>query len=200
MLAIFSTLAAPAWFARAKDGLDSPLLPEDMLGLLTLILVPVQILLIVVSMIAFNQEWHVEEERPIGGPPLAGEDDEYAAPPPAPATSPASEQALLLLAGLDQVRAVLAHAVDEVADLAPGQRPLGRRRQQPAQVVRVGVGASQAASSSGSRTTGIRSWIGRSSSFGSQVTIAQLCRTPSPERSVSSAQMPAKANSSPPDG
>ena len=57
----------PGWFARSKDGLDSPALPEDMLGLLTLILVPVQILLIVVAMIAFNQEWHVEEERPIGG-------------------------------------------------------------------------------------------------------------------------------------
>lgn len=86
ILAIFSAIAAPAWFSRAKDGLDSPLLPEDLLGLLTLILVPVQILLIVISMIAFNQEWHVEEERPIGGQPLAGEDDDEGyAPPPAPA-------------------------------------------------------------------------------------------------------------------
>jgi lysylphosphatidylglycerol synthetase-like protein (DUF2156 family) len=83
VLAIFSAIAAPAWFARAKDGLDSPLLPEDLLGLLTVILVPVQILLIVVSMIAFNQEWHVEEERPIGGTPLAGEDEGEALPPPA---------------------------------------------------------------------------------------------------------------------
>jgi lysylphosphatidylglycerol synthetase-like protein (DUF2156 family) len=80
ILTIFATIAAPAWFERSKDGLDSPALPEDLLGLLTVVLVPVQILLIVVSLVAFNQEWHVEEERPIGGAPLAGEDD----PPPAP--------------------------------------------------------------------------------------------------------------------
>ncbi len=27
---------------------------------------PVQVILIAVAMVAFNQEWHVEEERPIG--------------------------------------------------------------------------------------------------------------------------------------
>jgi hypothetical protein len=66
ILAIFCAIAAPAWFDRAKDGLDSPLLPEELLGLLTLIMVPVQVLLVAVAMIAFNQNWHVEEERPIG--------------------------------------------------------------------------------------------------------------------------------------
>jgi peptidoglycan/LPS O-acetylase OafA/YrhL len=76
VLAIFAAIAAPAWFDRSKDGLDSPALPEDLLGLLTLILVPVQLILIAVAMIAFNQEWHVEEERPIGGRPLHGEDGE----------------------------------------------------------------------------------------------------------------------------
>jgi hypothetical protein len=80
ILAIFAAIAGPAWFERAKDGLNSPALPEDLLGLLTLILVPVQLLLIVIAMVAFNQEWHVEEERPIGGAPLAGEGD----PPPPP--------------------------------------------------------------------------------------------------------------------
>jgi hypothetical protein len=35
-------------------------------------------------MVAFNQDWHVEEERPIGGQPLHGEDgDRGAAPAPA---------------------------------------------------------------------------------------------------------------------
>ena len=76
IMAIFAAVAAPGWFARDKEGLDSPLLPEDLIGLLVVILVFVQILLIVVAMIAFSQEWHVEEERPIGGRPLAGEDDE----------------------------------------------------------------------------------------------------------------------------
>ncbi len=84
ILAIFAAIAAPEWFARSKDGLDSPALPEDLLGLLTLIVVPVQLLLIVVAMIGFAQEWHVEEERPIGGRPLHGEDDDSrAAPAPA---------------------------------------------------------------------------------------------------------------------
>jgi hypothetical protein len=67
ILAIFAAVAAPGWFARAKDGLDSPALPEELLGLLTLLLVPVQLVLIAIALIAFNQEWHVEEERPIGG-------------------------------------------------------------------------------------------------------------------------------------
>jgi hypothetical protein len=66
ILAIFAGIAAPAWFDRAKDGLSSPLLPEELLGLLTLLLVPVQVILIAVAMVAFNQEWHVEEERQIG--------------------------------------------------------------------------------------------------------------------------------------
>jgi lysylphosphatidylglycerol synthetase-like protein (DUF2156 family) len=67
ILAIFAAISAPAWFDRAKDGLSSPALPEELLGLLTLLLVPVQVMLIAVAMVAFNQNWHVEEERPIGG-------------------------------------------------------------------------------------------------------------------------------------
>ena len=85
VLAIFAAIAAPDWFARAKEGLESPALPEDLLGLLTAIVIPVQVLLIIVCLIGFNQEWHVEEERPIGGEPLAGEDDRAGGPAPAPA-------------------------------------------------------------------------------------------------------------------
>lgn len=76
IMTIFAGVAAPGWFARSKDGLDSPVLPEDLVGLLIVVLIPVQILLIIVSLIAFGQEWHVEEERPVGGEPLAGEDDD----------------------------------------------------------------------------------------------------------------------------
>jgi hypothetical protein len=78
ILAIFAAVAAPAWFARSKDGLSSPALPEDFLGLLTILVIPVQLLLITVAMVGFNQNWHVEEERPVGGVPLPGEheDDE----------------------------------------------------------------------------------------------------------------------------
>src|SRR3954454_5874295 len=84
ILAIFAGIAAPAWFDRSKDGLSNPALPPDLLGLLCLLLVPVQVILIAVAMVAFNQDWHVEEERPIGDelPPVEeppsgpAEDDE----------------------------------------------------------------------------------------------------------------------------
>ena len=66
ILAIFAGIAAPAWFDRAKDGLSDPALPPDLLGLLTLVMVPLQVILIAVAMVAFNQDWHVEEERQIG--------------------------------------------------------------------------------------------------------------------------------------
>jgi hypothetical protein len=87
ILAIFAAIAAPDWFARSKDGLDSPALPEDLLGLLTVIVVPVQLILIAVAMIGFTQEWHVEEERPIGGQRLhgEGESDDAGGVAPAPA-------------------------------------------------------------------------------------------------------------------
>jgi lysylphosphatidylglycerol synthetase-like protein (DUF2156 family) len=78
IMAIFAAIAAPHWFARNKVGLSSPALPEDLLGLLTLIVVAVQLVLVAVAMVGFNQEWHVEEERPIpggGGGPAAYEDD-----------------------------------------------------------------------------------------------------------------------------
>jgi hypothetical protein len=67
IMAIFAAVSAPGWFARAKDGLESPALPEDLIGLLVVVIIPVQLVLVIVSMVAFNQEWHVEEERPVGG-------------------------------------------------------------------------------------------------------------------------------------
>jgi hypothetical protein len=78
ILAIFAGIAAPAWFDRAKDGLSNPALPPDLLGVLCLVLVPVQVILIAVAMVAFNQDWHVEEERPIGDeiPPSQGSESD----------------------------------------------------------------------------------------------------------------------------
>ncbi len=78
LMAIFAAVAADGWFARAKTGLSDPALPPDLLGVLTLVVIPVQLLLIVVAMIGFNQAWNVEEERPIGGRSGPGD----AAPPP----------------------------------------------------------------------------------------------------------------------
>lgn len=74
IMIIFAAVAAGGWFARDKPGLESPMLPEDLLGLLTLIVIPVQLLLLVVAMVGFNQQWSVEEERPIGDRPPPGPD------------------------------------------------------------------------------------------------------------------------------
>jgi protein-S-isoprenylcysteine O-methyltransferase Ste14 len=67
ILLIFAAVSAPAWFDRSKDGFTSPALPEDLLGLLTFILVPVQVLLIAFAMRGFAQAWNVEVERPADG-------------------------------------------------------------------------------------------------------------------------------------
>ena len=85
LLAIFAAVATPTWFARAKDGLSSPALPEELLGTLTLLVVPIQLILIVIALVGFNQNWHVEEERPIGGGTGYPEDDPDPDGAPAPA-------------------------------------------------------------------------------------------------------------------
>jgi hypothetical protein len=61
ILIIFAAVAAPAWFARDKAGFSSPPLPEPLLGLLTLALIPVSLLLIVFSLRGFQQGWNIEE-------------------------------------------------------------------------------------------------------------------------------------------
>jgi len=76
ILAIFAGIAAPAWFDRSKEGLSNPALPPDLLGILCLLLVPLQVILIAVAMVAFNQDWHVEEERPIGDEIPPGDEPE----------------------------------------------------------------------------------------------------------------------------
>jgi fatty acid desaturase len=62
VLAIFALVAGPDWFARDKVGYTDPTLPAALLGVITLGLIPVQMLLIVVSMWGFSQKWNVEEE------------------------------------------------------------------------------------------------------------------------------------------
>jgi lysylphosphatidylglycerol synthetase-like protein (DUF2156 family) len=59
---VVAIVAAPAWFDRDKAGFADPALPPGILGLLTAILVPVQILLIAFAMRAFSQKWNIEVE------------------------------------------------------------------------------------------------------------------------------------------
>src|SRR3954469_13999158 len=62
VLLVFAAIAAPGWFDRDATGYDNPGLPPGLLGLLTLILIPVEFLLIVFAMRGFSQKWNVEIE------------------------------------------------------------------------------------------------------------------------------------------
>ncbi|HEX8065857.1 MAG TPA: hypothetical protein VF520_04960 [Thermoleophilaceae bacterium] len=62
LLLVVAAIAAPAWFDRDQSGYDKPTLDAGLLGLLTLLIVPIQFLLIVFAMRGFNQQWNVEVE------------------------------------------------------------------------------------------------------------------------------------------
>jgi hypothetical protein len=85
ILAIFCAVGANSWFSRDKAGFDEALLPSSLIGLLVVILALLQIVLIAFALYGFNQEWHVEEERPIG----SGEDYGAGAAPDDGAPQPA---------------------------------------------------------------------------------------------------------------
>jgi hypothetical protein len=79
LLLIFALVAGPGWFARDKTGFAQPAINAGVLGTLTLLIVPVQMLLIAFAMRGFRQGWNVELERREAGAELFGE------PPPHPA-------------------------------------------------------------------------------------------------------------------
>jgi hypothetical protein len=62
LFAVVAAVAGPAWFDRDKAGFEDPALDPAILGLLTLIIVPVQVLLIAFAMRGFQQQWNVEIE------------------------------------------------------------------------------------------------------------------------------------------
>jgi presenilin-like A22 family membrane protease len=64
LLAIFALVAGPAWFDRDKAGFAAPdLLNAELLGVLTLLVIPLQMLLIGFAMRGFGQGWNVELEQ-----------------------------------------------------------------------------------------------------------------------------------------
>jgi lysylphosphatidylglycerol synthetase-like protein (DUF2156 family) len=91
LLLVFALVAGPGWFNRNKSGFEQPALNAGLLGVITLLIVPVQMLLIAFAMRGFSQGWNVELERYDGpssetagdGPPsrIAG----YSGAPPHPA-------------------------------------------------------------------------------------------------------------------
>lgn len=73
ILGIFAAVAAPGWFDRDKAGFSTPDsvfggtgFEAATLGVVTVLIIPVQLLLIGFAMQAFRQDWHVEVERPVG--------------------------------------------------------------------------------------------------------------------------------------
>ena len=80
VLLIFAAVSAPEWFDRDKAGFSDPALDESILGLITALLVPVQLLLIAFAMSGFRQAWNVEVEHHEEPPP---ERNERAGPAPA---------------------------------------------------------------------------------------------------------------------
>ncbi len=67
ILLIFCAISGAQWFARDKPGFDDPLLSASIVGVLTLVLVPLQLLLIAAAARGFSQKWSVEVERSAGG-------------------------------------------------------------------------------------------------------------------------------------
>jgi hypothetical protein len=70
ILAIFAAVSGPQWFARDKAGFAVPTLNADLLGLITFLVIPVQVLLIAFAMRGFQQDWHVEVEQHADGAPF----------------------------------------------------------------------------------------------------------------------------------
>jgi hypothetical protein len=82
ILLIFAAVSAPEWFDRDKEGFTDPTIDEGIIGLLTALLVPVQLLLIAFAMSGFRQAWNVEVEHHEEPPPATREPNH---PSPAPA-------------------------------------------------------------------------------------------------------------------
>jgi hypothetical protein len=85
ILAIFCATGANSWFARDKAGFEEGLISSTLIGTLVVILMLLQFAIVFLALYGFNQNWHVEEERPIG----SGEDYGAGAPPENGAPQPA---------------------------------------------------------------------------------------------------------------
>jgi len=66
VLLLFAAISGPEWFSRNKPGLSDPALDAGLVGFLTLLVVPLQVLLIVFAAKGFSQRWSVEVERGSG--------------------------------------------------------------------------------------------------------------------------------------
>jgi hypothetical protein len=63
LLLIFAAISGPQWLERDRDGFAEPAIDAGLLALITLLLIPLEALLIAFAMRGFGQAWHVEVER-----------------------------------------------------------------------------------------------------------------------------------------
>jgi hypothetical protein len=63
IMAIFCGVAAPEWFSRDKAGFSEAALSNSLLGTLTIVTLIANVVLMVLAMIGFRQQWNVEVER-----------------------------------------------------------------------------------------------------------------------------------------
>jgi len=75
IMLIFAAVSTPEWFDRDQAGFTNPTLDEGLLGLLTALMVPLQILLIAFAMSGFRQAWNVEVEHHPDEDPPPDQDD-----------------------------------------------------------------------------------------------------------------------------
>ena len=87
-------LSGTSWFDRSHAGFAPAQslfggkgLSADTLGTITLLLIPVQVLLVVFAMRAFAQGWNVEQEVPIDEARRRGYNPPESSPPPQPSTA-----------------------------------------------------------------------------------------------------------------
>ena len=67
LLLILYSVGVGSWFARNKPDFSEAALPSELLGMIVVILIPLQAAITVATAIGFRQDWYVEEERPIAG-------------------------------------------------------------------------------------------------------------------------------------
>src|SRR3954465_4785969 len=64
LLLIFAAVAAPGWYARDRSGFADTAIAAGVLGLLTALLVPLQVLVGAIARSGFRERWNVEVGRP----------------------------------------------------------------------------------------------------------------------------------------
>jgi uncharacterized membrane protein len=62
LLGTFALVAAPGWFEREGSTFTQPMLDSGLLGVLTLLVIPLQVLVVAFAMRGVSQGWNVELE------------------------------------------------------------------------------------------------------------------------------------------